>query len=324
MDDRKHGSLLRRWRRLKESSQFHNVLMFLVFVAIALIFWFIVALNDSVTETFRVKLNIQNVPDSVTFINDPPQVIHVTLRDKGTNILRSGIVKSPEVNLNFRDFARDGIFRVTSAELTGEMKEDIGAGIQIANSSLDSLRLYYTTDPGRRVPVVVQADLTAASGYMIASQPMPLTKSVLVYSRRDEADTIHKVLTQKLTKRDLSKSSIFKVKLRPIPNVKIVPNVVKVRVPVEALVHKVTYVPIEIYNVPEGESLLLFPNRVPVSCFVPMSRFNDEKIPVRVSVDYSDTKITTGAKIPVRITNSSPSIINAELQLDSVEYTLVR
>lgn len=320
----KFGKIAVDWRRVKTSSGFHNTMMFLVFVAIAAIFWMIIALNDSVTETFRVKLTIQNVPDTVTFINDPPTDIHVTLRDKGTNILRSGVVKNPEVELNFRDYARDGIFRLSAADLNSELKNSFGAGVQISAVSLDSLRLYYTTMPGKRVPVVVNADLTAASGYIISGNPTPLTKSVLIYSYGDETDTVHCVRTQRLVKRNLSQTSTFDVRINRLNNVKIVPGTVKVRVNVESLVHKESYVQVDAEDIPAGMSLLLFPDRVPVSYYVPMSRFNDEEVPVKVVVDFSDTKATAGSRLPVRVKSHADWIINLEPKVDSVEYTLVK
>ena len=243
------------WRRIKTSSQFHNALMFLIFVAIAAVFWFIIALNDNITETFRVRLNIQNVPDSVTFITDPPVDIHVTVRDKGTNILRSGVIKNPTVDINFRDYAREGIFRLSSTDLNSELKSDLGGAATITSVSIDSLRLYYTLSPGKRVPVIVQAEVSAESGYIIPGAPAPLTRQVRVYSYKDEVD-------------GLSQTSVFDVRLVPIPQVKIVPSQIQVRVPVEPLVHKEAYVNVEVENLPQGQSLLLFPNKVPVSFYV--------------------------------------------------------
>lgn len=321
--DAKIGDIRNEWKRIRTSSRFHNFMMFLIFVAIAAVFWFILALNDSVTETFQVRLSIQNVPDSVTFITDPPADLHVTLSDKGTNILRSGVVKHPTVNLNFRDYAHEGVFRLSAADMTAELKADLGVS-QITAASIDSLRLYYTTQPGKRVPVMVQSDVTASSGNIISGAPVSLTRFVNVYSYRDEVDTVHRVLTQRLVKKDLSQTSEFDVKLKPIQGVKIVPSQVKVRVPVEPLVHKETYVEVDVENLPAGASLLLFPNRVPVSFYVPMSRFNNENVPMHVVVDYNDTHRTRGSRIPVRVRDHAQGLINVELKTDSVEYTLVR
>ena len=171
---------------------------------------------------------------------------------------------------------------------------------------------------------MVQSDVSASSGNIISGAPVSLTRFVNVYSYRDEVDTVHSVLTQRLVKKDLSQTSEFDVKLKPIQGVKIVPSQVKVRVPVEPLVHKETYVEVDVENLPAGASLLLFPNRVPVSFYVPMSRFNNENVPMHVVVDYNDTHRTRGSRIPVRVRDHAPGLINVELKTDSVEYTLVR
>lgn len=309
---------------MKTLPQFRNILMFLVFLSVALLFWFVLALNDSVTETFRVRLIMENVPDSVTFISDPPVDLNVTLRDKGTNILRSGVIKNPRVMIDFRDYARDGIFRMTHTDLGTELKESFGSGVQISSMSLDSLRLYYTTSPGRRVPIVVRAEVTASSGNVISGPAHVLEKNVRVYSFGDQVDTVTHVTTQLLVKRNLKQTSMFDVKINPLKNVKIVPPVVRVRVPVEPLVHKEGYAMIEPRNVPQGESLLLFPNRVLVSYYVPMSMFNETEVPVSVYADYDDTRKSSGNKVEVYVGGMEKFVVNPDIKIDSVEYTLVR
>lgn len=312
------------WRRVKNSSQFRNVMMFLIFVVIATIFWFIIALNDNVSETFRVGLRITNIPDSVTFITDPPVEIHVTLRDKGTKILRSGAVKNPTINIDFAEYARDGVLRLTSSDLMSQLKSDFGGMAQITSASIDSLRCYYTTSPGKRVPVIVRSDVSAASGFVVTGEPEPAVKSVLIYSYGDETDTVHQVYTQRLVKKDLSQTSTFPVKIVQIAGIKIVPPSVEVTVNVEALVHKEAYIAVDPLNIPEGESLLLFPPKVPVSFYVPMSKFNDENPSIHVVADYNDIRETKSSMIPVRITASSANLVNVKLMADSVEYTLIK
>ena len=298
--------------------------MFLVFVVIATIFWFITALNESVSQSYEVQFSIRNIPDSVTFITDPPADFHVSLRDKGTNILRSGVFKNPVIDVNFEDYARNGVFRISASDLNAEIKADIGSNASISGISIDSLRLYYTDQPGRRVPILVQSDLTAASGYVISGSPTPVKGSVLAYSIRDEADTLRRVYTKKVVKKDLSQSIVVTVPIIAPANVKLIPSEIEVRINVEPLVRKETYIRVDVDNLPAGEGLLLFPNSVPVSFYVPMSRFNDDSFPIRVYVDYQDTYKTPGSRIPLYLVDSSGSIINPTLSTDSVEYTLVK
>lgn len=312
------------WRRLRSSSRFHNILIFICFIGIAVIFWFVLALNDNVTETFRVRLHFDNVPDSVTFIPDPPTDINITVRDKGTTLLRSGVAKRPVLHFNFRNYARDGVLRISSANLNAAIKNAFGNSIQIQSTSVDSIRVNYTSERGKRVPVVVRVDVSAANGYIISGPPVPLEKSVLIYSYGNARDTVNNVFTERIIARDLSQTSRFKAKIASMANIKIVPQVIEVEFPVEALVRKECYAVVETENVPEGESLLIFPNRVPVSCYVPMSLYNDNEIPLTVAVNYEDTKLTGDNRLPVKVKEYPEFVVSLDLSMDSVEYTIVR
>ena len=77
-------------------------------------------------------------------------------------------------------------------------------------------------------------------------------------------------------------------------------------------------------NVPEGESLLLFPNKVQVVYYVPMSLFNSDLIPVEVAVDYADIYRYSGDRLPVSIRSFADYVASPQIHVDSVEYTLVK
>lgn len=318
------SGLKERWQKIRSLPQFRNVLTFMAFVAVATLFWVVLALNDSVTHTFRVRVVLKNVPDTVTFISDPPTDMTVTMRDRGTNLLRSGIMRHPSLDFNFSDYARNGIFRMSKSDMMADIKERFGSGIQIMSMSLDSIRLYYTDSPGRRVPVDVKVNVTASSGNIISGVPVSMEKSVKIYSYGNEIDTVNKVETELLSKRDLSQTSIFEVKIRPIAKVRIVPPVVQVKVPVESLVAKEGYAQVESLNVPDNVSLLLFPTRIPITYYVPMSRFGEKDPEIVAYADYEDTRNPYGNKLAVRLGTVPKYIVNPVIQLDSVEYTLVK
>jgi hypothetical protein len=282
------------------------------------------AFNDNVTETFRVSIVYDNVPDSITFISDPPTEMNITMSDKGTNLLRSGVVKRPTIHVNFRNFAKDGIFRISSANMSAVMKNAFGNSVQIQSASVDSIVSYYTGEQGKRVPVVVRVDLSAANGYIISGMPIATERMVTIYSYGNAKDTIERVYTESVIARNLNKPTTFTAKINPLPNIKVIPATVEVEIPVESLVKKETYATIEAENVPDGESLLIFPNRVPVTCYVPMSLFNEGSIPMTAKVDYEDTKLSRGKKVPVKVKDYPEYVASYEVEVDSVEYTIVR
>lgn len=317
-------SIRKAYDSLRSSRWFNNSLTFLGFVVLAAIFWAVMALNDNVRENIEVRLNIGNVPDTVTFITLPPEEIHVTVQDKGTSLMRTALLQKPTVTLNFRDFADDGIFHVTRAELQGVLKNLFGQNSVIAAASIDSLSLTYTTSKGKRVPVVVNVDATAVSGRAITDYPKPDPTYVMVYSSGNIMDTVTRVYTQHLVKRNLNEPTKFSARISPIPGVRIIPDIVEVSIPVEPLVKKQMQVAVKTDNVPENHQLLLFPQRARIVYYVPMSRFNDSDPGFEVRADYLDIARTgSEERIPLRIEKVPDYIRNFELIDKAVEYTIV-
>lgn len=313
----------KRWHDVKATSGFRKVLTFLIFVGIATSFWFILALNDSIQDDFEVKLEFSNVPDSVTFIDVPPKTIHVAVRDQATSLWRKAFLATPTLDINFRDYSKDGRLRFSRSELYAGLKNVFGAEASLLSTSVDSLNLQYTTLPGRRVPVVVSAEVSAEVGKVIHGKPVADPQSVYVFSTRPILDTVTRIFTEKITRSNLEESRVLSVKLRPIPGARIVPPNVKVNINVETLVRKKTTVNIAVDHLPAGMDLLLFPSSVEVEYFVPMSSFSRADISPEVRVDYRDYKSGT-KRLPLHVGRHEKDILNVRILSDSVEYTLVK
>lgn len=314
------------WKRVKTTSRFHNLLLYFVFVVIATIFWFVLALNDSVQGTFEVRLNISGVPDSVTFINEAPAQFHVTVRDKGTGLLRNAFLHKPKLNINFREYAspQTMVLRVPKADLLALLRNEFGPSAQIASLSLDSLKLAYTDRPGKRVPISASIDVTASPGYVVGSRPKLSQGFTLIYGPAEITDTVRRIFTEKIVMRNLSESKTVATGLAKIPGTRIIPDRIKVTVPIEPLVNKHSIVSVSVINANEGESVLLFPQKVEVSYYVPMSRFNDEDSGFDIVADYSARGKGISGRIPVRLVRAPKEYVNVSLLSDSLEYTVVK
>lgn len=309
---------------LRTSRVFRNTLTFLGFVVLAALFWLIMALNDTAQENVEARIVITDVPDSVTFITLPPAHIHISVRDRGTSLMRTAMFNRAKIEVNFRDFAQDGVFRMSKGDFQSAMKEAFGPNASITSASIDSLMLIYTTNPGKRVPVVVNWDATTASGFVIAGNPTSTPVNVQVYSSRSVLDTITRVNTERVVRRGLDQPTTVEVRIHSLPGVRVIPDRVKVNLPVEPLVQKHEQVDILTQNVPEGENLLLFPQKATVVYYVAMSRVDKGAGTISVGVDFQDTKVPGTSRLPLYVIKAPQGVYNLELQQDSVEYTVVR
>lgn len=321
---KKHEQLRNWWRRIRTTRGFQDFLIFLVFVFISTLFWFIMALNDNVQRTLDVGVSINGVPDSVTFINQPPVNIHVTVRDKGTNLMRASAMREPMIEINFRDYAQNDVLTVGRTDFDALLKKTFGSSAQIIAVSVDSMRMVYTANPGKRVPIVVRADVTASSGNVIAGYPKLSQPYTIIYSNQDVLDTITRVYTQKIVKRNLMETTSFEVGLSPVAGARAIPDKVKATIPVEPMVNKHSKEDVQVINTPDGIRVILFPQKVEVSYYVPMSKFNSRQDGIVVVADFSRRGRGLSGKIPVRVLEKPSECVNVSLMADSLEYTIVK
>ena len=314
-----------KWRTLKNTSGFKNATLFLVFVGVSAVFWFILALNDSAQDHFNVNLRIVNQPDSVTFISDVPEKIHVAVSDKGTNLWRNGYLKHPSINIDFKEYSSDGILKYSYNDLITSLRERFGSNAVITSVSLDSLQLYYTTNPGKKVPILVNCQVFPSSGSTMEGSVKASPGSVYVYGTKEVLDTINYVGTEPVTLRNISETTEMEVKIKKIKGARAMPSKVVLTVPIEPLVRKQAMVTVTPINVPEKEELLLFPSKVPVEYYVAMSRLNDdEDNNIELTVNYNDIHSTNGSKLHVGINKFPDRLKNLTLRTDSVEYAVIK
>lgn len=300
-------------------------MLFLVFVCVSTLFWFILALNDSAQDHFNVNLRIVNRPDSVTFISDVPDKIHVSVSDKGTNLWRNGYLKHPSVNIDFKEYAADGVLRYSYNDLLSSLKESFGGSATVTSLSLDSLQLFYTTSKGKSVPVHVECNVFPASGSIMEGSVTAKPASVMVYGKKEILDTILYISTEALNLHNLSETTEMEVNLQKLRNARAIPGKVVITVPIEPLVKKQEMVTVDVINVPEGEELLLFPSKVPVEYYVAMSRLSDnEDANIKLVVDFQDVASSTDGKLHVRTVNVPDRLKNLKLTTDSVEYAVIK
>ena len=325
MSPRRFDNAKEKWRILKTTQGFRNSMLFLVFVAVSAVFWLILALNDSAQDHFNVNLRIVNQPDSVTFISDVPEKLHVSVSDKGTNLWRNGYLKHPAINIDFKEYSSDGVLRYSYNDLLASLKEAFGGTATFTSVSLDSLQLFYTTNPGKKVPIMVNCKIFPASGTTLEGSVTPSPASVYVYGKKSVLDTIRYVSTEPVVLRDISETTVVNVNISKLRNARAIPSSVDLTATIEPLVKKDAMITVETANVPTGEELLLFPSKVPVEYYVAMSRLNDdEDRNIHLVVDYDDISRSKDGKLHVKIQNYPDRLKNLTLHTDSIEYAVIK
>ncbi|MCM1337641.1 MAG: hypothetical protein NC187_00335 [Candidatus Amulumruptor caecigallinarius] len=310
-------------RAATHSSKGKDVLMYLVFVFIAFIFWVLLSLDAEVTKDYELPMEVTEMPDSVHLIGSVPRTLNVTVKSKGAQLIRYEWGKMPVMKLKFADLStKDNRLSASRIKLEAAVRDYFGAGVTVMALKPDSIGTPYTSRPGVRVPIHLLADIHTDLQYTVSGPIQCSADSVMLYSVSDIAQRLTQVNTTPIVRRDLKDTTVIVVPLEHIEGVKMVPAEVKVLIPVEPLIAKKRQIPVEASGCPAGTSLITFPSKVTISYLVPMSRYNSEQS-MKAYVKYADIS-RNASKVPVYVTTPPPGCTGLTFSPDSVEYIIER
>lgn len=303
------------------SSKGKDVLMYLLFVLVAFIFWVLLSIDSEVTKDYEVPVEITSVPDSVHLLGNIPPTINVSVRGKGAQLLRFEWGNMPTLSLKFKDYAnKNGHLSVSRIRLDARLRDYFGKGVVVNNIKPDTLGVSYTTNPGVKLPLHVIADIKPDLQCTLSGPVTASTDSVTVYSISALPADLTYVTTETVELTGIKDTTQVRVAVKPIANAKIVPASVDVTIPVEPLISKRRDVAVDVVGLPPHYSLITFPSKVTFTYLVPMGAYNTD-YPLRAYVDYDDVNTLT-KKIPVRMGAVPPIFSGVTVSPDSVEYII--
>ena len=314
------------YRKIKEelrTTTGRNLLTFIVFLLISTIFWFLMALNDEVQEDYKVPLLLEDFPKQVTVISGVVPTVNVTVKDKGSALAKFAWGAKPVLKLSYDEFSRpaDNHLLFNEAQLNSALRGVFGSSALVVGVKPDSLHLYYTTNPGIPVKVVVDADITTLPQYEAFGSPRISTDSVTLYSNLKERLQIKELPTAPISLSRLSDTTTVDVSILVPDGMRAIPSKVRVTFPVEPLVSKTRRLKVEPVNVPDGMRLIPFPSIVEATYLLPKSTYASANSTLRVTVDYDD--VTPGKKtLPLRLSGMPPYYQSARLAIQEVEYII--
>lgn len=279
-----------------------NALTFLVFLAISAVFWVLMALNDEVQHDYRLKLKLAGFPENMTIISGANPTVSVSVKDKGSALMRFTWNTQPELTVNYDEFSKAGDHNLlmTQAQLNSAVRNIFGSSATIIAVRPDSLSLHYTTNPGVPVKVRIDADVRPAPSAVAFGRVTLSTDTVMLYSNSKERSRIKTLTTQPIILTGLTDTAHVSAALIVPPGMRAVPSQIKVTIPIEPLVTKTRKVEIAQRNVPAGKRLVTFPSMAEVDYLLPKSLYNSDASPVKAVVDFSAYR-PGEKKIPVTV-----------------------
>ncbi len=316
-------SLYKRFKEGLRTIKGRNAPTFFVFLVISTVFWFLMALNDEVQHDYKMPLKLAGFPEEMTIISGEHPTINVTVKDKGSALIKYSWGRTPSVTCRYGEFTKLGNDRLvlTQAQLNSALRGVFGAGASIISVRPDSLSLYYTEEPGVPVRVRVDADVHTSPQAVAFGRVTLSEDTVLLYSRAGKRQKVSELVTAPIVLSGLRDTAVVDAVLQVPAGMKAVPSTVKVTIPIEPLVSKSRMVGVEAVNVPRGNHIVTFPSMVEVTYLLPKSMYNSDLSPVKAFVDYAES--SSGERsLNVKVAALPQYYRIVEVAPERVEYVL--
>lgn len=290
-------------KSIVKSSRFHNIVVYLLFAVIALVFWFLTALNDPVQRSYPVEVKITGIPNGIELMSDVPLTVNVAVSAKGRSLIKYDWGNTPNISLNFNDIIDKNGSRlfISEQKLTALLKNTFGESAEILSMSPDSISVLYTDLPPEKVAVSLVSDITTDLQNTIYHHPEIQPDSVLLYSTEPLPRSIVSIDTRMLKLTNLSADKEVKVPLNVPANMKAVPSEVSVKVKVSPLVTKNMQVKVNVSGEAYGEyEIVPLTSTVSLSCLVPSEIYNNHIEGITATV-YAAEVDTANLTVPIHI-----------------------
>lgn len=282
-----YNILIRRLRLVKVQ---RNILVFLVFLLISIVFWFMQALKENTTAQFTYQLNIINVPKEIIFTSEVPKSVVVTVNGRGWAILQYWSRNDrKELTVDFKDIDKINSKMTLDNNLWKRLTQrEYGNNLKFVTALPSELDIYYSNGITKRVPIIFDGKITTESQHLICGMNIS-PDSADVVAPVYLLDSINEVRTVFQSIQNLSDTLDTKIPLKTLTGIKVIPDSVRLRVLVDLFTEKTLEVPIYCENIPANKVLRTFPAKAKVTFHVSATLFN--KISPQdfvVVVDYNE------------------------------------
>jgi YbbR domain-containing protein len=236
-------------------------------------------------------------------------------------------LKDAKLTIDLEPFLLDdqNFINIEEQQLVGLIKEqwDVSA---IERISTRSMTVYLDKSITKKIPVVVNSNLSYKEGFKSIKGIELLPDSVTVAGPSEVIKTIDSAVTQRINKKNIEATFSQEVALiKPKSSlVTFQPGIVLLELQVEEFTQKTLELPIELINVPEGLHVKIIPESLLINFEVAVKDFNQFNASnFRVICDFSE-KITEGNFMIPKMVYQPEGVYKIEIGTKKVEYLIFK
>ena len=268
MDRERLRLLAENTRTFLLSKNSREVFVFLFFLAVSAGFWLLQTLNEDYEMEIHIPLTLKDVPTGTVITTELPEVVTVTVKDRGTTLLNYFTNRSERhIEVSFATHDRGVSYdhvQLSHSETQKLVLAQLLPSTRIISIRPDTLEYFYTRGVQKRVPVVFRGHVDTNPTYYLANIKVE-PDSVTVWGSEQLLDSLESVSTVVTNITDIKEATTRTIPIAANRGTKVVPAEVQFTAEVDIYTENSVEVPIIGTNFPAGYSLRTFPSYATIS-----------------------------------------------------------
>ena len=328
------NGFLQHWPRVPEGQKLQfrkKILLFSIFLLIAVFIWLLNALSKNYTSVIAYPLVYTDIPQEKVFVGELPGHLDLRVNAGGYALLRYKVFRKP-VPISFKvsgfTLNRPGQDSSRAYILTRYLKDQVSrqlpSELRLLEVKPDTLHFQFAKKVTRMVAVKpdfqfeVDPQFTTRAGIVIEPESVEVSGPDLIL------DTMAHVYTERTELGLLSKSYDDRVRLKKSGDLEYNLSRVSCTIDLERYTEVQISIPVEVLNLPDTLSIQTFPSAVKVTCTVGLSKYDRmDKTLFRAVADYSRAE-ENSRELEVSIQRLPAYLLSYDYSPRTVEFLISR
>lgn len=301
----------------------NDVFVFLVFMAIATLFWWGRTMSSPREVTITLPITYTDIAKNIVFEKDLPVSLDITMRDNG-NVLRQINHTRPTIIISLADklTADNGNLIITADVLRPKIQDILPGSTTIQHIRPELIESAYIRQERKLIPIKLQANWTLDDQYQLAQAPIINPTHVEIFGSQNAIASIDSIPTDTITIFNIKDSVCQNIALQIPQGIRVSPTSTTLTLVPEQFTDKTFTIPIHVDNLPKEETIHLFPQELTITVRVGISHFSQiQSQDFHATCPYPTTEQQT---LPVRITHNNPHVTLLRTNTREVEYIIER
>jgi hypothetical protein len=308
-----------------QSQKWKNLLVFLVFVALASCFWIMQYFQQRLEREIVIPIHYTHVPDEIVLNDSLPDKMTLKIADKGAVLARYFFGDTfSNFNINLEHLSLDkNTYTIGRPSLIAQIQSLLPNSTQIVSFQPETITIRYSSLQKKEVPVRIDGILSPAAGFMFIDSVHISPSKVWLYGDKNRLDTLQWVKTVAVKEENIQKKLDVTLNLNVPKGIRLSAQKVRVTAEVEEYTEKKFELPIVCHNSPGNIHVRFFPSTVEVVCQLTFSRYSSlNEHDLEAGIEYEELFRNQGITISLTLLRKPSWLIDYRIVPETVEYLI--